>query len=191
MVGDPASEPGPGSGRVLLYAALAFVVIWFGYLMFFGPRRPARLENSGMSERAEFDWSVVDLDDKPVSFSSFKGKTIFLNFWATWCGPCVREMPSIDRLARDSRMQGKSIEFVCISTDDDSEKVRRFLKGKNLGMTFLRLGDGKLPSVFYSDGIPSTFLIAPDGRIAATEVGATDWDKPEVVALLEKLARRP
>jgi thiol-disulfide isomerase/thioredoxin len=184
-------ENQPGSGRTLLYVALAFLVFWFGYLTFFGPRRPARLENSGMSEPAEFDWSAVDLDDKPVAFSKFKGKTIFLNFWATWCGPCVREMPSIDRLARDPRLAGKSIEFICVSTDDDSEKVRSFLKGRNLGMTFLRVGNGKLPNVFYSEAIPSTFLIAPDGRIAATEIGATDWDNPEVIAFLEKLARRP
>src|ERR1035441_3847986 len=99
-----ASAPQPKPPRTLLYAALAFLAFWFAYLTFFGPRRPARLENSGMSQPAEYDWSVVDLDDGPVSFAKFKGKVIFLNFWATWCGPCVREMPSIDRLARDPRL---------------------------------------------------------------------------------------
>ena len=172
----------------LLYAALGFLAFWFVYLTFFGPKRPARLENSGMSEPAAYDWTVLDLEDRPVSFSQFKGKPIFLNFWATWCGPCVHEMPSIDSLARDPRLQGKSIEFLCVSTDDDSETVRQFLKGRNLGMTFLRVKDGKIPPVFYSEGIPATFLITPDGRIAASEIGSADWHEPRVIEFLEKLA---
>ena len=131
---------------------------------------------------------MLDLDDRPVSFSKFKGKTVFLNFWATWCGPCIREMPSIDSLARDPRLAGKSIEFLCISTDDNSATVRQFLKDKNLAMTFLRVKDGKFPSVFYSEGIPATFLITREGRIAASEIGSADWHEPRVVEFLEKLA---
>jgi thiol-disulfide isomerase/thioredoxin len=175
-------------GRVLLYAALGFLVFWFTYVTFFGPGRPARLENSGMSEPAAFDWTVLDLNDQPVSFSSFKGKPIFLNFWATWCPPCVREMPSIDSLARDSRLAGKSIQFLCISTDESSDQVRQFLKDKNFGMTFLRVKDGKIPPVYYSEGIPVTFLIDSSGRIAASQVGASDWHEPDVVKFLAKIA---
>jgi thiol-disulfide isomerase/thioredoxin len=184
----PAAETQGRPGRILLYAALGFAAFWFAYLTFFGPKRAARLEKSGMSQPAEYDWTVLDLDDQPVAFSKFKGKPIFLNFWATWCGPCVREMPSIDSLARDRRLEGKSIEFVCVSTDDDAETVRQFLKGKDMRMTFLRVQDGKIPAVFRSDGIPMTFLIAADGRIVASEVGAADWHEPEVVAFLEKMA---
>ncbi len=179
---------GAGLRTVLLLAAIGFLAFWLVYLTFFGPRRPARLENSGMSEPAAYDWTVLDLDDRPVAFSRFKGKPIFLNFWATWCGPCVGEMPSIDSLARDSRLKGKSIEFLCVSTDDDAETVRRFLNGRDLGMTFLRVKNGKIPPVFYSEGIPATFLITPDGRIAATEIGSADWHEPRVVEFLEKLA---
>ena len=99
-------------------------------------------------------------------------------------------MPSIDSLAHDPRLSGKSIEFLCVSIDEDGETVRRFLKDKRMGMTFLRVQDGKIPPVFSSDGIPATFLIAPDGRIAASEVGSADWHEPEVVKFLEKLAAR-
>ena len=79
-----------------------------------------------------------DLDDRPVHFSKFKGKPLFLNIWATWCGPCVQEMPSIARLAENPRLKGKGIQFVCISTDESSAAVRRFIDGKNWSMTFLR-----------------------------------------------------
>ncbi len=71
-----------------------------------------------MSKPADYDWSLMDLDGQPVSFAKFKGKTVFLNIWATWCGPCVGEMPSIAKLARNPRLQDKNIEFVCVSTDD-------------------------------------------------------------------------
>jgi thiol-disulfide isomerase/thioredoxin len=168
---------------------LAFCIFWVGYLAFFGPRRRALLENSGMSEPAAYNWSVLDLDDQPVSFSRFKGKTVFLNIWATWCGPCVSEMPSIARLADDPRLVKKSIEFICVSTDDSSQRVRQFIQGKDWRMKFLRAE--RLPQVFMTEGIPSTFIIAPDGRIAATEIGSADWDDPHVKTFLEKLAASP
>ena len=182
-------EHPPKTDRIWLYAAhRRFSLFWFAYLTFFGPRRPLRLENSGMSQPADYDWTVLDLDDQPVSFSKFKGKTVFLNFWATWCGPCVREMPSIAALARDPRLNGK-IDRVRLRLDRRRRPRRcgSSSKGKDLGMTFLR-ADGKIPPVFHSDGIPTTFLIAADGRIAASEVGSADWHEPRVVEFLEKLA---
>jgi len=172
-----------------LLIGLGFIVFWVLYLALLGPRRPALLENSGMSRPAEYAWSLFDLDDQPVRFSRFRGKPVFLNIWATWCGPCVREMPSIARLAADSRLQGKGIEFVCVATDDSSDAVRRFIEGRSWSMTFLRAE--KLPSVFLTEGIPATFVIAPDGRIAAAEVGSAQWDTPEVVRFLEKIAGAP
>lgn len=175
--------------RTWLYIVGVFVIFWTLYLIFFGPRHRAVLEDSGMSQPAVYDWSLLDLDDRPVPFSRFQGKAVFMNVWATWCGPCVQEMPSIARLAEDPRLRGKNIEFVCVSTDDSSVQVRRFLAGRNWTMTFLRAE--MLPTVFQSEGIPTTFLIGADGRIAACEVGAVDWHEPRVVSFLEKLAAPP
>ena len=97
------------------------------------------------------------------------------------------EMPSIARLAEDPRLQGKGIEFVCVSVDDSSDTVRRFLKDRSWRMTFLRAE--RLPGVFSTDGIPATFVIAPDGKIAAARVGAEQWDNARVVAFLEKVSK--
>jgi thiol-disulfide isomerase/thioredoxin len=176
--------------RDWLLALMAFLIFWIGYLVFLGPGpgpAPDSLERSGISQPAAYDWSVLDLNrDEPVPFSRFKGKTVFLNIWATWCPPCVREMPSISRLAENPRLRDKGIAFVCISVDDSSEAVRRFLEGRGWGMSFYRAE--KLPGVYSTDGIPATFILTPDGKIAAMQVGADEWDRPEVVALLEKLA---
>jgi thiol-disulfide isomerase/thioredoxin len=178
----PAPDP---SHRIWLFVALAFVAFWGAYLSFFGPRRRALLEGSGMSQPAAYEWSLLDLNDQPVSFARFKGKPVFLNVWATWCGPCVSEMPSIARLARDPRFKAKHIEFVCVSVDASARPVRRFLEGRDWTMTFLR--SEKLPAVYETEGIPATFVIAPSGRIAAFEVGAADWDQPRVAEFLLKL----
>jgi thiol-disulfide isomerase/thioredoxin len=183
------TEAPPPKNRTWLYVALGFALVWIICLRYFVPGRPNDLENSGMSEPAEYNWTLTDLDEQTVSFAKFKGKTVFLNIWATWCGPCVREMPSIAKLARDPRLQGKNVEFVCVSIDDSALTVRRFLTDKDWTMTIVRANS--TPPVFSSEGIPATFLISPDGRIEATKVGAADWNEPGVVTFLEKLASSP
>jgi thiol-disulfide isomerase/thioredoxin len=180
------SKPQRNPARTWVLIALGFALLWVLYLALFGPRRPALLENSGLSQPADYDWPLFDLNDNPVTFAQFKGKPVFLNIWATWCGPCVEEMPSIARLAQDPRLTGKGLEFVCVSVDDSSGAVRRFVRGQSWRMTFLRAD--RLPGVFSTGGIPATFVIAADGRIVACEVGAAQWDVPGVVTFLEKTA---
>jgi hypothetical protein len=96
-------------------------------------------------------------------------------------------MPSIARLAQDPRLKGKSIEFVCVSVDNSSDVVRQFLAARpEWTMTVLRAD--KIAPVFSTDGIPATFLIAADGRIAANVIGGAEWDEAHVVEFLDKLA---
>lgn len=181
------STPQDRSARQWLTIAVLFSLFWVAYLAFFGPRPNApRLEDSGTGEPARYAWSFLDLDDRPATLEPFKGKTVFLNVWATWCGPCVEEMPSIARLADEPRLKGKDIAIVCVSIDQDAEAVRRFVQGRSWHMTFFRADS--IPPVFLTDGIPATFILAPDGRIAAKQVGSARWDGPETVAFLEKLA---
>ncbi len=174
------------SAKTWWLIAAAIAVFWVACLAFFNPRQQADLEHSGTDQPADYSWTIMDLNDRPVSFSTFKGRPVFLNIWATWCGPCVSELPSIARLARHPRLAGKQIAFVCVSTDDSSQTVSRFLQGKDWPMTFLRTE--KIPPVFYSEGIPASFLIGADGKIAAVQIGSVDWDDPKVVAFLERLA---
>ena len=173
-----------------LYVGLAFFVAWFVVLQFYNPLRPSnapRLVPGLDLGTADFSWKLHDLEGSPVELSSLKGKPIFLNIWATWCGPCVKEMPSIAKLAADPKLKGKGIAFVCVSVDDSPDSVKRFLTGKNWPMTVLHANG--VPKVFETEGIPATYIIGPDGKIVASEVGSAEWDAPEVVSFLEKLAR--
>ena len=179
----------PRPDRSWLIIALVFLGFWVVYLTFFAPGNRRPLEGSGIDLPADYNWKLEDLSEQPVPFSRFKGKTVFLNIWATWCGPCVGEMPSIARLAENPRLKGKNIEFVCVSTDDSTDTVVRFVRDKNWPMTVLRAQS--LPPVFPTEAIPATYIITPGGRIVAAEVGANDWDKADVVAFLEKAATKP
>ena len=170
-----------------LYVGLVFLVAWFVILRYYNPLRPSGAPLLGAGSDlgpADFSWKVDDLDGKPVEFASFQGKTVFLNVWATWCGPCVKEMPSIASLAADPKLKG--VTFVCVSVDDSPDTVKRFLKGKGWPMTILHASG--VPKVFETDGIPATFIIAPDGKIVASVVGSAEWNDPEVVKFLAKLA---
>jgi thiol-disulfide isomerase/thioredoxin len=175
--------------RSWLWIVLAFIAFWAVYLAYFAPRNRRALEGPPIDLPAAYDWTLEDLNGSPAPFSSFKGKTVFLNIWATWCPPCVGEMPSIARLAANPRLKGKNIAFVCISTDDSPEPVRRFLADKQWPMTILIAR--MLPPVFTTDAIPATYVISPAGKIISAEVGAAEWDSPHVVEMLEKLASTP
>ena len=176
----------PRPDRIWVIIALVFLGFWVVYLIFFFPGNRRPLEGSGIDLPADYNWKLEDLSEQPVPFSRFKGKTVFLNIWATWCPPCVGEMPSIARLAENPRLKGKNIEFVCVSTDDSTDTVVRFVRDKNWPMTVLRAQ--LLPPVFLTEAIPATYIITPGGRIVAAEVGANDWDRTDVVAFLEKAA---
>src|SRR5271165_6727131 len=176
----PMADTKPRPDRIWLIIALVFLGFWVVYLIFFLPGNRRPLEGSGIDLPADYNWKLEDLREQPVPFSRFKGKTVFLNIWATWCGPCVREMPSIARLAARDTFKDKNIAFVCVSVDDATDTVRRFVRDKNWPMTVLHASTR--PPVFQTEGIPATFIISPAGRIVAAEVGSTDWDRPDVVA---------
>lgn len=186
------SEPGTKPPRTWLIVGLSLAVAWMIYLAFFGPRSgidgnlpvPA-LKGPIPPAKADYSWVLHDLKDEPVPFEKYQGRAVFLNLWATWCPPCVAELPSIANLAGNPRL--KDVAFLCVSTDESAEVVRSFMKGKNWPMTVLRATD--LPQEFMTDGIPATFLIAPDGRVVTAEVGAAQWDDPSVVDFLEALAK--
>jgi thiol-disulfide isomerase/thioredoxin len=132
---------------------------------------------------ADYDWTVKSLDGQNFNMAEAKGKVVFLNFWATWCPPCVAEMPSIQRLYE--KIKDQKIMFVCISNEDPS-KVSHFVREK--GVTFpvycLR---GEPPAVFRTRGIPATFILSPDGKVAFRHVGGAKWDDEKSVVFLKDL----
>jgi thiol-disulfide isomerase/thioredoxin len=170
-------------------AALAwalFLMTSSSFIQVGGLQSPS-LELLAKPRSADFSWPLVDLDEKPVDLAQFKGRPILLNIWATWCGPCLEEMPSIARLAENPLLQEKGVVFVCVSTDQSASRLQEFMKDSPWKMTILR--STSVPPAFLSDAIPATFLIAPSGQIVSAEIGAARWDDKPVIEFLAKLAK--
>jgi thiol-disulfide isomerase/thioredoxin len=131
----------------------------------------------------DYNFLVYDLQGKPVDFQSFKGKTIFLNLWATWCGPCRVEMPSIQELY--NKVDTSKVVFVMLSLDveENKDKITRFVADKKYTFPVYRAGD-YLPEPIQVTTIPTTFVVSADGMIVSKKVGAANYDTTKFLKFL-------
>ena len=129
------------------------------------------------------DFTVKDAD-RTVSLHDYKGKIILLNFWASWCAPCIEEMPSMVQLQK--RMEPK-VTVVAVSIDEDSDAYHKFLRDHNVDLLTVRDPEQKTPTMYGTTGWPETFVIDTSGRIRRKFVGAVNWTSPEIVDYLNKL----
>ena len=131
------------------------------------------------------------LDGTPVRLADFKGRVVVLNFWATWCPPCIREMPSLDRL--QAALEDRGLAVLAVSIDRGGAKVIRPF-AERLGLERLGLYHDSKAALFKAfgvTGLPTTFLIDRRGQIVGAYPGAAEWDEPEARALIEHYLRQP
>lgn len=143
--------------------------------------KPAQVETETVL--ADYDFQLTNAAGRVIDFNEFRGKTIFINFWATWCPPCIAEMPDIHSLYEE---MGDQVAFVMISQDDEAEKALRFVdrKGYEFPIYFLRT---RLPEVFNHRSIPTTFVVSPDGRVVVNHSGFAKYNSEEFKKLLKEL----
>ncbi|MEL6577423.1 MAG: TlpA disulfide reductase family protein [Pseudomonadota bacterium] len=138
--------------------------------------------------RGPYGEAFKDGEDAEMTLADFGGKVVVLNVWATWCPPCRKEMPSIDRLAK--AVGGDDVAVVALSTDrGGADPVRRFfdeIAVEHLGIYVDRRG--KLPREAAVIGLPATLVLDREGREVARLTGDAEWDTPEVIALIRSLA---
>lgn len=123
---------------------------------------------------------------------AYRGKVILLNFWATWCPPCLEEMPSLEALYQKFSDQ----DFVVVSVNRDSdrldiseERVSNYLKGVSLTFPILYDTDGKTAQAYGVSPMPVSFLIGRDGKIVKRILGARDWTSPQHFTMIEEILR--
>ncbi len=141
----------------------------------------------GSGQAAGFE--LESLDGTTRTLSDYDGDVVFLNFWATWCAPCVEEMPAMQVLADEFR--DERFEVVAVNVREDAEEVAGFVEMLELDYTILLDPDGQATSDFNVRGYPTTVIIGRDGTVIGTRLGYHEWDKPETLeafaALLEQV----
>lgn len=126
---------------------------------------------------------------QPIRLDAYRGKTVVLNVWATWCTPCLKEMPSLDRLS--AKLEGEGIKVLALSEDDGGEaQVKPYLE--KLKVTRLtHLFDTRQAAFqdFAIRGLPTTFVISPEGKIIARLEGAAEWDSKGMIQQIRRLSK--
>lgn len=135
------------------------------------------------------DFSLKDLNGKEVEIRQFKGNVVFLNFWATWCGPCKEEMPGMEVLHK--QFKEKNFVLLTISVDYEGIKpVREFMSKQQYTFPVLLDPQGETLDLFEVKGIPTTFLIDKKGKMVGKAIGPRDWKSPEVFSLVGLLIEK-
>lgn len=138
------------------------------------------------------EWTVQDLSGNEVSLSDFKGKFVVLNFWATWCEPCITEWPQINQLA-ERFSESDDIVVIAMSIDQDRESIAPFLDRMSLGespATVLWDPTQKLHNRYGTEKIPDTYFVDEEGQIAGVFVNVRKWGSPEAYHCVDGTAGR-
>jgi thiol-disulfide isomerase/thioredoxin len=131
------------------------------------------------------EFTVKDMDGEPFSLASTRGKWVFLHFWASWCGPCRKEMPSIQKMA--DMFNNDKMLIVLINTAENEDTIFSFLGELGMDMNSLMDVDGLVTEKYKPRGLPTTVLIDPNGMVQYQAIGGREWNSPEYTSFLHQL----
>lgn len=136
-----------------------------------------------------YNFTIKDLQGNKIPFEQFKGKVIFLNMWATWCGPCRAEMPGIQSLY--NKVKSDSIVFVMLSWDQDRDKakIEKYIEKNSFSFPVYQPA-GYLPDHLQVPSIPTTFIISKAGKLIQKEVGTRNYDTKRMLQFLQAEAAK-
>lgn len=134
------------------------------------------------------DFSLPDLDGRMISLSAYKGRVVIVNIWATWCPPCVAEIPSLEKLYKMFKDEG--LELLAVSVDEGGKRaIERFIKNKNISFPVLLDPDGRVAGLYRTRGVPESFIVKKDGTIDNKIEGAINWTSPKIIDYFQKLLK--
>lgn len=126
-----------------------------------------------------------DMSGAPKTLADYRGKVVVLNFWASWCPPCLREMPSMERLR--VKMKGQPLEIVALASAEGPDDVKGFLSKMQLGFPILLDADGSNTKRWKVFALPTTFLLDAKGRVRYVMTGPVEWDEGEALRIIESM----
>lgn len=131
---------------------------------------------------------LKDMDGEAYNIEQSKGRWAFIHFWAAWCGPCRREMPTVQKM--HELLEGTPIDIVLINTAEDDDTVFSFLSTVAPNLNSLMDRDGSVTELWQPRGLPATFLVSPQGTMEYIALGGRTWDKPEFLNFIKQLTKQ-
>jgi thiol-disulfide isomerase/thioredoxin len=135
------------------------------------------------------EFELRDLDNQLHRLSDYRGKVVLVNFWASWCIPCIEEMPGMQRIANNLR--DRPFEILAINIAEDKNRIQKFLKSMGVNFRVLLDRDGSTFKAWQGRVLPTSFLLDPEGRVRYRVIGPIDWDTDEVLATINKIMPSP
>jgi len=126
----------------------------------------------------------VQDSERTVALHDYRGKIVILNLWATWCPPCIEEIPDLERL---QKRMGDKVTIVAVSYDDTDTAYKQFVREHKLGFLTVHDRERKLKDLYQPTGPPETYVIDRSGKILRKFIGPQQWAGPEIVDYLQKL----
>lgn len=161
--------------RLPIQVALHKVIAWV---------KPVSVNTTGLEQISHYNWKLVDGNHNLLNFQDLKGKVVLINFWATWCPPCIAEMPSMQSLYND---YGDKMVFLFV-TNDSFDEVNPFLEKNNYTFKVFNPA-GPYPEYFNIKTIPRTFLINKSGAVVMDENGAVNWNSDLIRKTIDGLIK--
>ena len=143
---------------------------------------PSEVPEGNREKLEDFDWELLQLDGKRINIRQSKGEVVIVNLWATWCPPCIAEMPSFQKLYTD---YANKVDFYFLSSEEP-EALKRFLQKKGYSIpVYIPLAAG--PEKLQSNSLPTSYLIAKNGEIVVKKTGSANWDAKTFRSTLDNL----
>lgn len=172
---------------VILFVPSAKAMLLQGLMKIglFKPNIETPAATNALSAAETVDLRFKDAKGKTVTLSELKGKVVFLNFWATWCPPCLAEMPSISKLYQKYK-DDEQVVFILVDADSKLPKAQAYMDKKKFAMPLYTL-ESNVPEAIFSGSLPTTVVFDKQGRVSYNEAGAANYASKEFVGFIEKL----
>lgn len=163
------AEKDKGTPKAVVVAIVIAVIAVAAVMLIYGKKGYEPI----VAGSTVIDFMLPDMNGREVSLKDYRGKVVFLNFWATWCKPCEDEMPSMQQLHQ--ALNGQPFEILAVSIDSDAAPVKKFISAYGLTFTVLHDRNGRIKDKYKTTGVPETFIIDQNGVVAEKVMGPRNW----------------